>query len=174
MVFRPIFEWRAVPRLERLRATFCKSGSAAISCALAIMRELEQAARDELAGRPLSPEVMRSLRTVPARLKIATRLPPAAAEKLLGKADGEMSLVADVHTNANDAQVLQQAVGRPLALTVTLPQAEGLKTFHGAAFSYYEFKHPMNDRLTDEAWQAMLADPNKRPALPTWHPAGSR
>jgi hypothetical protein len=34
----------------------------------------------------------------------------------------------------------------------------------GGVFSYYEFKQPIADRLTDEAWQAM--DP--RPARPVW------
>jgi hypothetical protein len=37
----------------------------------------------------------------------------------------------------------------------------------GAAFSYYEFKQPVSDRLTDEAWQKMLAD-NKAPEAPSW------
>ena len=26
----------------------------------------------------------------------------------------------------------------------------------GLAFSYYEFKHPIEDRLTDEKWRGML------------------
>lgn len=34
--------------------------------------------------------------------------------------------------------------------------------------SYYEFKHPMNDRLTDEAWRALLASPEK-PDRPKWY-----
>jgi hypothetical protein len=46
-----------------------------------------------------------------------------------------------------------------------------LTEFHGAVFSYYEFKQPMSERLTDEAWQEMLADPSKRPSLPSWAPA---
>jgi heme oxygenase len=34
--------------------------------------------------------------------------------------------------------------------------------------SYYEFKQPMNDRLTDEAWRDLLAWPEK-PARPGWY-----
>jgi hypothetical protein len=37
----------------------------------------------------------------------------------------------------------------------------------GVAFTYYEFKWPMSDRLTDEAWQAKLKD-GTAPALPSW------
>jgi len=36
--------------------------------------------------------------------------------------------------------------------------------------SYYEFKQPMKERLTDEAWQEMLADPATRPSPPGWYP----
>ena len=133
-----------------------------------IMGELEQASQAELAGRALTTEETRSLRYVAHRLKEVTRLPAPLAEKLIGKADSEMALIADVHTNANDAQVLQEAVGRPMLVTVVLPQTGGAVTYYGAAFSYYEFKQPMSDRLTDEAWQARFTKPETRPALPTW------
>ncbi|MEA1993851.1 MAG: DUF3160 domain-containing protein, partial [Euryarchaeota archaeon] len=33
----------------------------------------------------------------------------------------------------------------------------------GPVFSYYEFKQPMDDRLTDEQWQQM-----EKPELPRW------
>jgi hypothetical protein len=34
----------------------------------------------------------------------------------------------------------------------------------GGAFSYYEFKQPLADRLTDEAWGSMAP----RPSRPGW------
>jgi hypothetical protein len=33
-------------------------------------------------------------------------------------------------------------------------------------FSYYEFPHPMADRLTDEKWRELLS--TKPPARPAW------
>jgi hypothetical protein len=36
----------------------------------------------------------------------------------------------------------------------------------GPVFSYYEFKHPMTDRLTDEAWRDLLE--TSPPAEPEW------
>jgi hypothetical protein len=34
----------------------------------------------------------------------------------------------------------------------------------GPVFSYYEFKHPINDRLTDEKWrEILLRDPLEEP-----------
>jgi len=139
-----------------------------------LMSELEQAAREELAGRPLTPKAMASLRYAAARLKGVTRLPAPLADKLLGKADSDMALIADVHTDANAAKVLEVAVGRPLHLTVVVPQADGPVAFQGAAFSYYEFKEPMDNRLTDEAWQARFTGPESRPRLPEWCPVTER
>ena len=37
----------------------------------------------------------------------------------------------------------------------------------GPVFTYYEFKHPMNDRLTDEAWKTMIQG-SQKPDRPSW------
>ncbi|WP_409376123.1 DUF3160 domain-containing protein [Candidatus Sordicultor fermentans] len=36
----------------------------------------------------------------------------------------------------------------------------------GPVFSYYEFKQPMNERLTDEVWREILN--NNSPPQPDW------
>lgn len=67
------------------------------------------------------------------------------------------TLVADVHTDQNSGQVLEEGTG-PTALVVVanlLPDgAIGLAV--GPVFTYYEFKQPMADRLTDEKWRGLL------------------
>ena len=78
-----------------------------------------------------------------------------------------MAVIADVHTDSNSGQVLEEAVGKPYELYVIVP-IEGILTLvQGAAFSYYEFKQPMADRLTDEAWQSMLSS-GRAPQPPEW------
>jgi hypothetical protein len=108
-------------------------------------------------------------------LKATTILPPGLREKVLSrKTDSQMAVIADVHTDTNAGKVLEEGVGTPFLLTVQMPlrgKSGRLTEFHGAVFSYYEFKQPMSERLTDEAWQEMLADPSKRPSLPSWAPA---
>jgi len=42
-----------------------------------------------------------------------------------------------------------------------------LQLTRGAVFSYFEFPHPMKDRLTDENWQKMLGE-GKAPPQPAW------
>jgi len=81
-----------------------------------------------------------------------------------------MALIADVHTDTNARVVLEQGVGTPFLLRVKMPLSGKMTTLYGAVFSYYELKQPMSDRLTDEAWQQMLADPPARPPCPQWVP----
>ncbi len=71
--------------------------------------------------------------------------------------DDQMAVVADVHTDPNSGDVLEVAVGNPLALYVIVPTPAGPSLAVGAMFAYHEFRQPMSDRLTDEAWQSRLS-----------------
>ncbi|MBN1139542.1 MAG: DUF3160 domain-containing protein [Anaerolineae bacterium] len=77
------------------------------------------------------------------------------------------ALVADVATDPN-GQVLEEAIGPVYEIVVVVPDSKGnLQLAKGGVFSYYEFAWPMSDRLTDEAWRAMLAA-GQAPDLPEW------
>jgi len=77
------------------------------------------------------------------------------------------TVVADVHTDGNTLQVLEEGVGKIKAMVVAyqLPDKRILIGV-GPVFSYYEFKQPMDNRLTDEAWRLMLK--NNPPPEPEW------
>lgn len=77
------------------------------------------------------------------------------------------TVVADVHTDGNTYQVLEEGVGKIKAMVVAyqLPDKRILIGI-GPVFSYYEFKQPMDNRLTDEAWRLMLK--NNPPPEPEW------
>jgi hypothetical protein len=78
------------------------------------------------------------------------------------------TLVADVHTNGAEYTVVEEGVGYVDVIIVACPTPEGgIFLAAGPVLSYYEFKHPMSDRLTDEAWRALLASPD-RPERPSW------
>jgi hypothetical protein len=80
----------------------------------------------------------------------------------------ETTLVADVHTDTNTGQVLEEGLGYTDLIIVAIHDTEGNLVFAaGPMLSYYEFKHPMNDRLTDEAWKDMLASEDF-PEKPLW------
>ncbi len=90
-----------------------------------------------------------------------------ALEYILGDLSEESrktTIVADVHTDTNSEQVLEEASGYVDLMIVAWPTLGGVYLAAGPELSYYEFKHPMSDRLTDEAWRKMLAsDPPERP-----------
>ena len=76
-------------------------------------------------------------------------------------------LVADVHTDGNTKQVLEEGVGRIKTLVVAYKLPHGhILLGVGPVFSYYEFKQPMANRLTDEAWKEMLN--TRPPSEPEW------
>ncbi|MFC1635076.1 DUF3160 domain-containing protein [Planctomycetota bacterium] len=80
------------------------------------------------------------------------------------------TLVADVHTCGGDEKkVLEEAVGKVDLIVVACPLPDGSAFLAvGPVLSYYEFKHPMADRLTDEKWRELLDSPNK-PERPAWY-----
>jgi len=81
----------------------------------------------------------------------------------------ETTIVADVHTDTNPPrQVLEEGVGYvDLILTAyKLPDGRIL-IGAGPVFSYYEFKQPIDERLTDEKWREML-EQGEAPERPDW------
>lgn len=78
------------------------------------------------------------------------------------------TLVADVHTDGNTEKVLEEATGflKTMVVAYKLPDNRILLGV-GPVFSYYEFKMPMADRLTDEKWKEMLKS-GDYPAQPEW------
>jgi hypothetical protein len=86
-----------------------------------------------------------------------------------GLSGAKTILVADVHTCSSEETVLEEAVGKVDLIVVACPQPDGSAFLAaGPVLSYYEFKHPMADRLTDEKWRALLDSPNQ-PERPVWY-----
>ncbi len=78
------------------------------------------------------------------------------------------TMAADVHTEGNTLQVLEEGVGYIKTMLVAYKMPEGhIVLGAGPVFSYYEFKQPMEERLTDEAWREMLKT-KKQPPVPSW------
>lgn len=134
---------------------------------------LANASRKELRAQPLSRDELRSIERYGAQLEglmlyvsnLGQEGVPESWWDIENKTDRSMALVADVHTSMGS--VLEEAVGNAAELWVIVPINGKLMLTRGAMFSYYEFVHPANDRLTDEAWQQML-NQGKAPAMPIW------
>jgi hypothetical protein len=79
----------------------------------------------------------------------------------------ETTIVADVHTDCNTGMVLEEGVGYVDLILVAYIVPDGrIILGAGPVFSYYEFKHPMDDRLTDDKWKEMLKE--EPPEKPGW------
>ena len=76
-------------------------------------------------------------------------------------------MIADVHTDVNTKLVLEEAVGYVKTLLVAYKTTdEKIHLVVGPVFSYYEFKQPMSERLTDSQWKEMLQAVH--PEEPSW------
>lgn len=75
------------------------------------------------------------------------------------------TIIADVHTEGNTEQVLEEGVGYVDLIVVAYKLPDGsIVLGAGPVLSYYEFKQPMHERLTDERWRELLqSDPPERP-----------
>lgn len=69
----------------------------------------------------------------------------------------ETTVVADVHTDINSEMVLEEGVGYVDLILVAYRVPDGrIIIGAGPVLSHYEFKQPMEERLTDEAWVKLL------------------
>ncbi|OPY26665.1 MAG: hypothetical protein A4E28_02370 [Methanocella sp. PtaU1.Bin125] len=132
-----------------------------------LLLRLKAIAEKELSGTPLDGDDYRYIKNIGETLEYLTTFAPETAGAISNEADAKMAVIADVHTDSNSEQVLEVAVGNPLHLFVIVPVDGVLTLTQGAAFSYYEFRHPMSDRLTDEAWQSLL-ESGRAPGQPAW------
>ncbi|MCK5598331.1 DUF3160 domain-containing protein [bacterium] len=64
-------------------------------------------------------------------------------------------LIADVHTDGNSSMVLEEGVGG-FSILISVEKAGEKVAFAGPVFNYYEFKMPMDKRLTDEEFEVLL------------------
>ena len=118
----------------------------------------------ELRGESPSEDEYAVVRNIGDTLEYLTPFSGEAEGDTASPADDRMAIIADVHTDPNTSQVLEEGVGDAFPIyVVVLIDGQQVVTL-GGVFSYYEFKQPMSDRLTDEAWQAM----EPKPARPAW------
>ncbi len=78
------------------------------------------------------------------------------------KPDMDTRSVADVHTDTNSMQVLEEATGPLIEITIDING----ESYIGVIPSYYEFKVSIDNRLTDEEWRNKTN--NKEVLLPWW------
>ncbi|MFA4985263.1 MAG: DUF3160 domain-containing protein [Candidatus Brocadiia bacterium] len=92
-----------------------------------------------------------------------------AIREIIGEINDDYvtTLVADVFTDTGGSEVLEVATGPMRSMVIVWSRPDGnLEVAVGPIYSWEEFKQPMNNRLSDEAWREMLKK-GPRPA-PVW------
>jgi hypothetical protein len=128
-----------------------------------ILNRLIEIAIKELTNQPLSSEDTRYLEY------LAENLLSLYSTTGVDDSSTWTTLVADVHTCPSEGMILEEGSGKIDLIVVACPQPDGSAFLAaGPVLSYYEFKHPMEDRLTDEKWRELLNSSDK-PERPTWY-----
>lgn len=128
---------------------------------------LKGIAEKELTNRELLREEYELIWTIGERLENLLTFSDNLEGSICDETDEGMAVVADVHTDSNTNHCLEEGVGYPFEVYVAVKIKDEIVLTRGAGFSYYEFKHPMADRLSDEAWQDILVSDNP-PEIPRW------
>jgi hypothetical protein len=77
------------------------------------------------------------------------------------------TIVADVHTDQNTQHALEEGVGYVNLIAVAYNVPDGrILIGAGPVLTYYEFKQPLQERLTDETWRELLR--SNPPENPEW------
>jgi hypothetical protein len=124
-----------------------------------ILGRLSELSRKELENDELSEEDYRFIKGFGEELEGVITTSDPRTERT--------TLIADVHTDDISEQVLEEGVGY-VDLIVVAYKVPGGKVILGAGpvMTYYEFKQPLQDRLTDEAWIELLS--SNPPQHPGW------
>jgi len=145
-----------------------------------MMARLQEISEKELQGQSLSEEDYNYIRNIDKTfnniiedlasaltVKQGRNIPLITKKRtsLVGKEDSfKTTIIADVHTETNTKKVLEVGTGKIDWVIVAHASKDGrIGIAVGPMFSYYEFAHPMSDRLTDEKWRNQVLYQTERP-----------
>jgi len=132
-------------------------------------RFFERIAEDELAGKPISKADNERLTYLGGELEALFWRTSDRTASGVSEADQDAAIVADIASSPKS--ILEVGTGRIDRIYVLVPDDEGrFQVAVGGVYSYYEFTNPPGERLTDEAWRAML-ERGQAPERPVWEGA---
>jgi len=106
-----------------------------------LLDKLKIISEKEIRNTPLNKEEYELIWNIGSKLESLKEFPLEILEEITSVTDEKMEIVADVHTDVNTGQVLEEGVGSPFNIYVIIDDIRGLRICRGSVFSYYEFKH---------------------------------
>jgi hypothetical protein len=125
---------------------------------------LAEMARKELWGEPLTDDEQLFLKYDYGSKLWVTRY---MAEQPLAEPPEMAAMVTDVASNPDAGTVLQVGTGQVDLIYVITDSPQGLQLTRGSVYSYYEFVNPIDDRLDDDTWRALVRA-GELPPRPEW------
>jgi len=123
-------------------------------------------AEKELAGTPVTEEEYEDLRTT----NLAYLAEPFDGSQQADEDSAKTELIADIHTDAKEGQILYQATGRPYVMLALVGNENSPRLVIGLAYNHYELTAPLGKRLTDEDWKKWVYDePGNLPPKNVWY-----
>ena len=121
----------------------------------------------QLQNETISDDEFESLRNSPGYLDTLLMNISQDASK---EKDARSALIADVHTDAVESEILYEANGLPNYILVAVKDKNGTRLTRGLVYDYYEFTGPLGERMKDEDWQKInyTTDKTKLPKQPDW------
>jgi hypothetical protein len=134
-----------------------------------LAERLAEIAARELRGEPPTDGDYELIRTIGGTFEAIFLMTQSSQGQGSGKGRQErgVALVTDIHTNVTEQLALHIGVGRVDRLYVVVPDAVGARLTEGGVFGFYEFTHPLSDRLTDEQWNQRIVG-GTLPPRPGW------
>jgi len=133
-----------------------------------VAETLRSIAEKELASQELTAEERTVIAEYGHYLEMLEQFDADSDQGLTLSPSAEKSpLVADVHTSYNSGLALEEGTGYPLMFYAAFELDGKVQVFAGASYAYYEFTVPLDQRMTDEEWTALL-DSGQAPPRPAW------
>jgi hypothetical protein len=135
-----------------------------LSSLMILSARLAEIAREEVAGEPVSYDDLYWLQETFDHELWVIRY---EVEVWIPDPPESVALVADVASNPNAMTALEEGIGLVDYIYVITNSPYGLQLTRGGVYSTYEFVQPIDQRLTDDEWRAMIAAGNV-PPRPAW------
>lgn len=133
--------------------------------AISLLDFLRECAELELRGVPFDRDRLTRLTLIGG--EVEWLMIALANTDLLSERDRDMAVVADVFTWRPTSEAVEVGIAHPDLVYALIPTPRGPVVARGAVMSYREMMQPISNRLTDEAWRALIAAGNA-PERPGW------
>lgn len=121
--------------------------------------------KQELNNEVISDEDFEKLRVSGHAFK---RLAEALPGEELTTKERRAGIIADIHTDAVNREILYEATGKPYLIYVAVTDQNGTRLTRGLAYNHYELTGPLTERYSDEDWQERVYAQDNLPPADEW------